>query len=383
MKVADISVKFWILPRIPEHYMKDISDLMSSLNGYFKWNKARISCFTLMLLGLFAVRTVNLKEIALAFKSEAQVTSRYRRLQRFFALFEIDYVMIARWIFQLMLKEGSKYYLLIDRTNWYWGKKKINVFMLAVAYEGVAIPVFWILLDKGGSSNFNEQKRLISQFIDTFGKECIAGLLGDREFTSGKLFKWINKEKIPFYIRIKEGSQVCIKKKKLMKAKKLFKDLNPKEQGIFNMSVWVFGEKVFLAGSRSEKGELMLVATNQMPRNAVAIYLRRWEIESLFQSLKSRGFRFEETHISDLERIKKLVLLMAIGFVWAHRVGEWLAEQKPIMLKTFKQQKRLQNSYFRYGLDFIRELIFSANKKIKEFQNCIKLIKPPLLELGT
>jgi len=33
-------------------------------------------------------------------------------------------------------------------------------------------------------------------------------------------------------------------------------------------------------------------------------YKRRWEIEVLFQCLKSRGFNFEETHLKDEERLK-------------------------------------------------------------------------------
>lgn len=356
--------------------MKDISSLLSSLNVYLRWNKARIECFAQMILGLFAVRTVNLQEIALAFKSDAQVTSRYRRLQRFFALFEIDYVKIACWIFKLCLQEQDKFYIIIDRTNWYWGKKKLNVFVLAVAYEGLAIPLFWTMLDKGGSSNCNEQKALIKKFLDTFGTDNIAGLLGDREFMNGKLFGWLSKKKIPFYIRIKDGSGVFIRNKKFATAKKLFNYLNPKEQTVYSMAVLVFGQKVFLAGSRSERGELMVVATNRCPKNAIAIYLRRWEIESLFQGLKGRGFRFEETHITDLDRIEKLMAVLAIGFVWAHRIGEWLALKKPIILKSFTRQKRPQNTYFRYGLDYIREIIFQAPKRYKEFKECLKLILP-------
>lgn len=46
--------------------MKDISGLADSLKGYLGWNKARMNCFVHMLLGLFAVRTINLTEIALA-----------------------------------------------------------------------------------------------------------------------------------------------------------------------------------------------------------------------------------------------------------------------------------------------------------------------------
>lgn len=55
------------------------------------------------------------------------------------------------------------------------------------------------------------------------------------------------------------------------------------------MTVWIFAQKVYLAGSHSEHGELMIVATNQKPNNAIAAYLRRWEIESLFQGLKKDG----------------------------------------------------------------------------------------------
>jgi|GEM_PF-3397365 len=53
--------------------MKDTSGLVASLNGYLKWNKARATCFLNMLLGLFAVRTINLQEIALAFSSDAKL----------------------------------------------------------------------------------------------------------------------------------------------------------------------------------------------------------------------------------------------------------------------------------------------------------------------
>lgn len=113
--------------------MKQSSELEKSLNRFFGWNKARMNCFVSLLLGLIAVRTVNLQEIALTFADNTQVTSRYRRLQRFFALFTIDLTHLARWIFGLFFSPHDTLYLLIDRTNWYRGKQKINVFMLSVA----------------------------------------------------------------------------------------------------------------------------------------------------------------------------------------------------------------------------------------------------------
>jgi hypothetical protein len=352
--------------------MNKISELKKILSENLTWNKARLDCFVRMLLALFVVRTVNLSEIAVAFYSKAQVTSRYKRLQRFFAHFEMDYTLIARFIFKLFFSEGQKVYLTIDRTNWYWGKGKINIFMLGIAYEGIAIPLLWTCLPKAGSSSIKEQKLLINRFIKIFGKSPILGILGDREFGSGGFFKWLNKNKIPFYIRIKEGSMTHINKKKLFTAKKLFKHLNAKEHTVFNMAVEVFGQRVFLAGSRSEKGELMIVATNQNPKNAIPIYLRRWEVECLFSALKSRGFRFEETHMTTLVRVEKLTAVLAIGFCWAHKVGEWKdATKKAIFIKRHRDSNRPQHSFFRYGLDCIRDLIINHGNKNALFKKII------------
>lgn len=353
--------------------MNTISELRNILGEKFVWNKARLDCFARTLLALFAVRTVNLSELAVAFPSAAEIGSRYKRLQRFFRFFKIDYVVIAKGLFRLFFEKESSVYLLIDRTNWYWGKQKINVFMLAVAYEGIAIPLFWQLLPKGGSSCVEEQVSLIKRFINTFGKGCILGILGDREFQSGGLFKWLSKERLPFYIRIKESSRIGIGKKKLVNAQRLFSHLNQTEQSCFAMAVKVFGQKVYLAGSRSERGDLMIVATNKAPGNAIAIYLRRWEIESLFQSLKGRGFRFEDTHLTHPERIEKLMALLAVGFSWAHKVGEWKVIEKPILMKRHRKSYRPQLSYFRYGLDAIRNIILSPFKKIKEFRQILRV----------
>ena len=206
---------------------------------------------------------------------------------------------------------------------------------MGIAYEGLAIPLYWRLLPKAGNSNFTEQKILLNRFFTTFGTSRIVGLLADREFASGELFRWLNAQKVPFYIRIKEGSVIASRNKKILTAQKFFNGLKSKTSQEFPMAVWIFGQKVYLAGSRSERGELMIVATNQLPKNAIPIYLRRWEIEMLFQSLKGRGFRFEETRLTHYERIEKLILLLVIGFCWAHKVGEWHALKKPIPFNLY------------------------------------------------
>ena len=182
--------------------------------------------------------------------------------------------------------------------------------------------------------------------------------------------------KIPFVFRVKGDSQCKIFKGKPRRVDSLFKHLNPTEQCAYENEVEIFGEILRVSAARSEQGELLIVATNKEPKNAVSMYLRRWEIENLFQCLKGRGFRFEDTHITKMDRIKKLTALLAIAFCWAHKVGEWKALKKPIRFKQHKNGLRPQNSYFRYGLDCIRDIVTNTTNRWRLFRRILAEIIP-------
>jgi hypothetical protein len=357
--------------------MNNISELTRILKDSFHWNKARLECFTRMLLALFAVRTVNLSELAIAFCSPAQRASRYKRIKRFFRYFTFDNRVIAQWIMALFFSGDRPYYLILDRTQWYWGKAKINIFTLAVAYEGVAIPVLWLLLPKAGSTSGEEQIAMVNRFIEIFGAARISGILADREFDTSTFLQALSQQGLSFYIRVKKDTVIFIKNKRFLTIKKLFSHLSPKHQYVFPMKITYKKTPVYLVGSRSETGELMVVATNQLPKSAIAIYLRRWEIETLFSCLKGRGFRFEDTHLTQLDRIEKLMALLAVGFCWAHKTGEWRATGKPIPWNKHRFSRRPQSSFFRYGFDFIREMILQPFKKPRLFKKILSLLHPP------
>ena len=356
-----------------------ISELTRILNQTFTFHKSRIDCLSRFLFGLFSVRTVNLSEIAIGFQSKATKDSRYKRLQRFLKQVNFNSQEVARFIFNLFPFKNKKIYLTLDRTNWYWGKQKLNVLVLGIAYEGVAIPLFWEWLPKGGNASGQEHAAIIKRFLDCFDPSIIAGVLADREFANQDFFKYLSNHDIPYYIRIKEGSIVShFKRSKPFKAKRLFKGLGVNDQRHHRQPVTVHGQSCCLSAGRSPKGELLIVATNRAPENAVPIYLRRWEIENLFSALKSKGFRFEDTHVTQLPRLNTLMNILAIGFAWMHRIGEWVAEIKPIRWKMYKnKQRHPQSTFFRYGLDFFRELLLQFKPCKKLFQKCLQLLRTP------
>lgn len=123
-----------------------------------------------------------------------------------------------------------------------------------------------------------------------------------------------------------------------------------------------------------------MVATNTLMDNPIETYGKRWQVECLFGCLKSKGFRFEDTHMTAPERIDKLLVLLTIAFCWAHKIGEWQHEQQPIPVK---KHQRFWYSLFRYGLDYLRTLLLqkSHRKLLQTVVNklAIKPLNPEIL----
>ncbi len=182
--------------------MTHLNELQSILNKSLKWHKARAKCFVFIMLALILKQTCNLASASKSMLHKGLASSFYRRMQRFFAQHHFDYHQIAQLIFQLFAFDQVK--LTLDRTNWKWGKRDINILMLAVVYRGIAVPILCTLLNKRGNSDTKERCALIHRFISIFGKDRIENLFADREFVGKQWFRWLIQQEINFCIRVKK-----------------------------------------------------------------------------------------------------------------------------------------------------------------------------------
>jgi len=96
----------------------------------------------------------------------------------------------------------------------------------------------------------------------------------------------------------------------------------------------------------------------------------------LFANLKSRGFDLEQTHLVHEERIEKLIALLAIALCWAHFVGEWVAQCRPLKIKKHGRQEK---SLFRYGLDYLRYILLNIQDHFLNFQRCLEILRYPTI----
>ena len=137
------------------------------------------------------------------------------------------------------------------------------------------------------------------------------------------------------------------------------------------------GPPVKLSATRLASKDLLVVATNTDPKTALAHYRRRWEIETLFAAIKTRGLNLEETHLTHPDRVAKLIAVLAIAFSFAHAMGEWRAKHRPIIIK--KHRRRAQ-SIFRFGFDLLRQILIQGQHEAVQCWNAIATGRPPTSE---
>ena len=351
--------------------MRELQILKDALRPYFSMNTARLHCLAGIILALLKVRTVNFVELADGFPGKAKKASKYKRIQRFFRFFPINYEVIARFVVQLLEIKDGPWVLTMDRTNWKFGKININILTVGIAYKGVAFPVIWMLLPKRGNSNTLERIEIIDRFIKIFGHSNIQCLTGDREFIGHEWFSYLLKNLNNFRMRIKENTLVTNSQGIPVSAKTLFRHLKPGEWHVLNGKRMVMGHELFVIGLKLPDGEYLILATPKDPENAIDDYKKRWGIETLFGCLKTRGFRFESTHLTDPSRISKLVAVLAIVFAWCHVIGEWEHTREPIKVK---KHGRRAISIFRYGLDKLRGILLNITGNIHNFRRMVNIL---------
>ena len=342
------------------------TQLILVLQGHFKGelNLARVKLICLFITALCKIKTINYDRLASGFDTTVDKNGSYRRIQRFMKDFDFPMKTVSSLIFNL-LPIKTDLVLVMDRTNWKFGARNINILMLGISYKNVAFPLMFKMLDKRGNSDTQERIDLVRQYLEWFGKESIDCLLADREFVGDKWLEFLNENNIRYYIRIRNNFKIySYQKQKEIKAFWLFNNLKIGEFYHYPKIVSLHGQKCYLTGSktfnRDGKMEFLIIVSFNRPEQAMAYYKQRWQIETLFRGLKSSGFNIEDTHVTDLDRLEKLFLLTIIAFVWCYKIGDFV-DQK-IKKITIKIHVRRAVSIFKYGLDYLSKFLLTGNK---------------------
>ena len=347
------------------HYKS--SELNSILRKHFgkSMNLARIKAIGMMICALCKVQRVAYTRLAAAFDNAAAAKSSLRRIQRLIAECVIDTDLIAKLILRLLPVKG-KYDLAMDRTNWKYSDTNINILTLGVIYDGMAFPVVFSMMDKRGNSNTEERKELVRRFIRIAGPDSIGHLMADREFVGHDWIGFLNSYGIHYHIRIRENFYV-VRHGSVFKASWVFDDLKLNECKHLDNIYYVNEQPCYLSGSkvkdRDGNPELQILVSYCDADEALEMYKKRWQTESMYKGLKSSGFDIEGSHVRMRERMANLFSIIMIAYVWCYLVGIYINKYiKPVAI--LKHGRRAV-SLFKYGLDYISQCLLNRSNRYR------------------
>lgn len=245
------------------------------------------------------------------------------------------------------------------------GKQWVNVLMLSIAYRNISIPLLWTVLDEKGCSDDAERKEILQKFIDEFGAESIRFVTADREFCSKAWLKYLIENEISYRLRIKASYRITNARGTQVRASHLCRTLKINERIELRGKRRLWTEAVFVAVCRKADGDQVLVISSEQSGRILLEYGERWKIETLFGILKTRGFRLEDTHLTEVERIAKLLSLLTMAVSWAMLAGELEVQTTP--LKT-KKHGRLEKSLFRLGFETLRNCFCQLTTNLRQKQ---------------
>jgi hypothetical protein len=315
---------------------------------------------TILLSLMQSEKQVRLERLSRVFPCLITAESRRRKLQRFLDLPHLTieliwFPLITSWL-TTYCRVGTRLSIAIDRSQW----GCINLFMVSLIWERRAIPLYWSLLPKLGSSNFESQTTNLQPVLPLFSEYKVI-VLGDREFCSVDLGNWLKSKGVSFCLRLKRNH--CIEIEHLV-----WQRLD--ELGIVpGTSLYVQGKRVRKTRPATgfelackwkrnygkyqvKEAWFILTDLGSLPA-AINAYKQRMGIEEMFRDCKTGGYDLEGTSLKG-NRLINMILLMTLAYSSAIFQGTELKKkqgQKYVSRRKEPKKKYRRRSTFGVGVD--------------------------------
>jgi Transposase DDE domain len=88
---------------------------------------------------------------------------------------------------------------------------------------------------------------------------------------------------------------------------------------------------------------------------AIDYYKKRFHIETFFSDQKSRGFNIQKSHLTDPQRLSRLLIASCLAYIWIVYLGALC--QKDGWQSIIHRRKRCDLSLFQLGLRLLEHFL--------------------------
>jgi len=310
---------------------------------------SQIDSLGLAIVGAVVSMSSQMAKIARAMPLDTTELAKEQRLRRLLSnarLTQADhYQPIVRQALHGL--KGQRVQLLIDRVLL---RDQHNILVVSVGFRRRSIPLVWRALAHRGSSSLTDQQELLQAAVKLLPAGVRISVHGDSEFRSRELFGWLRGQGYDAMLGIRgemwvydtadphtDGQPLAARVAALPAQTAMGRKRKHRTSPITYLAQVYVGQEqrsgpVNLIGwwERDDDGKVVLhaVMTN-LPATArtKAYGKRRMWIETVFRDWQSGGFHLDQCGVPDTEHLTRLLLVLAIGYVWLVSLGRWLVKR--------------------------------------------------------
>ena len=103
------------------------------------------------------------------------------------------------------------------------------------------------------------------------------------------------------------------------------------------------------------KEPLYLVTNMDAAEEACRLYAKRFRIETFFSDQKSRGFHLHKSHLSDPQRLSRLLIAACLAYIWIVYLGSVC--RKEGWVRIIHRRHRCDLSLFQLGMRLLEHFL--------------------------
>ncbi len=285
----------------------------------------------IMVASVVETRSCNTMELAARLPLEtARAESRYAWIERFLSAGTIDDMAVMEVMTKRLLStlsaQNQILVISLDQTSLDAGRA---IAMMSARVGERALPLFWSVKTTKGNIAIKDYVPLLQRLKNCVPEGAGVLVLADRFFGSPELISACQTHGFHYRIRLKgnltllhDGGELSVDDMARLNLSALMDADLCKSKTITNI------------GYVHDKGhkEPWFIAMDCLPtRTKVLDYGLRWSIEPMFSDCKTRGFRFQDTHLQVTARISRMMLVVAIALTWAVANGQIIQKKQSEM----------------------------------------------------
>jgi hypothetical protein len=315
-----------------------------------------LTVLAMFINGIVASGSTHLREVAKKAPGSAKANSRQKQLYRWYENEKNGYdAYFLPFVEALLLGLSDHTYVLaIDGSV--VGRGCVCL-MVTLIYQNRAIPLAWqVIQGEKGHFPANMHIDVLKQVEKRLPKDASVVVIGDGEFDSVALQQAVAQLQWDYVCRTAsnlqvyhEGEWVSLSEIGVMRGSCLtLADVAFSQQAYGPVTV-------ILWWRQDEQTPIYLVTNFELTAEACRFYKKRMRIETFFSDQKSRGFHLHKSHITDPQRLARLLIAACLAYIWIIFLGTLAKVEN--WIEVIHRTDRCDLSLFQLGLDLLEHFL--------------------------